>query len=150
MAWRSRVPVVQSHALPVHPFDLEQRLLAILDGMPYIPADTADDGPTLDAHEYEQWLQMTFSKEQRCHDKEASKERNTRVTNQKIADFLSRKRDDQAQHHRARHNEPPPNVYNHMLLVGPSGLMMTMPGQPYPPPQFHHWYQAYEAASPTS
>ncbi|KAK0209514.1 hypothetical protein IW262DRAFT_1302230 [Armillaria fumosa] len=116
-----------------------------------------DDAPTLDGREYEQWLQATFRKEQHHHDKKASKERNvgtkcakTRVTNQKVADFLHRKRDDQAQHHRARCDEPTNTIYINMAPVGPSGLTMTVPRQSYPPLRPVHWHQAYEAASPTS
>ncbi|KAK0481158.1 hypothetical protein EDD18DRAFT_1359920 [Armillaria luteobubalina] len=159
-AWRNSIPVVQSHGPPVHPFDSEQRSLAIPDGTLYILADSPDNAPTLDASEYEQWLQMAVSKQQRRHDKEASKERDLRWHQMRQdphrepedwVDLQRRNRDNKAQHHRARSDEHTNNVYNHTSPVGPSGLTATMPGLPYPPlqPGPRQEPQQYETASPT-
>ncbi|SJL13959.1 uncharacterized protein ARMOST_17411 [Armillaria ostoyae] len=157
-AWRSAITVARSHAPPVHPFDSEQRLLAILNNMPYIPPNVPDDAPTLDAHDYDRWFLLTLLGKPRYDDKKASKERNIRWHRMRQdphhepedwADFIRRKRDDEAQHHRASRDEPNNVIYDHMSPVGPSGLTTTMPSQSNPPPQSHHRHQAYEATSPT-
>ncbi|SJL13986.1 uncharacterized protein ARMOST_17438 [Armillaria ostoyae] len=158
-AWKSEISVVQSHAPPVHPFDSEQRLLAILNNTPYVPPDIPDDAPTLDPREYDRWLLLTLLGKPRYDDKKASKERNIRWHHMRQdphrepedwADFLRSKRDNEVQHHRAGRDEPSDNIYVNMSPVSPSGLTTTMPSLSYPPPQPHHWHQAYEAASPTS
>ncbi|KAK0475989.1 hypothetical protein EDD18DRAFT_1115656 [Armillaria luteobubalina] len=119
-AWRSIIPVVQSHGPPVHPFNPEQRSLTTLDSASYVLADTPDDVPTLNAREYEQWLQMTVSKQQRRHDKEASKERDLRWHQMRQdrrhepedwVDFQRRKRDNEAQHHRDERDELTNTIY---------------------------------------
>ncbi|KAK0461495.1 hypothetical protein IW261DRAFT_1428532 [Armillaria novae-zelandiae] len=152
-AWRSSVPVVQSHLPPVHPFDWEQRLLAILDNRQYSPADVPDDAPTLDAGEYEQWLKMTLIKRQRHHDKEASsKERNIHWHQmwqdlhhepEDWADFQRRKREVEAQHYRARRDAPTNTISGDMPSVGPSGSTTIMPSQANPPTDFHHRHQVW-------
>ncbi|KAK0505171.1 hypothetical protein EDD18DRAFT_1098563 [Armillaria luteobubalina] len=73
--WLSEVPVIYSRAPPVHAFDSERSLLAILNNTPHIPADVAGDAPTLDPGEYCKWLLDTYRKGQRSKDKEASKQR---------------------------------------------------------------------------
>lgn len=75
--WRSRVPVMQSHALPIHPFDFEHPLLTIRNDAPHIPADIAGDAPTLEPGEYRGWLLDTL-RTQHSKDKEASKKRTVR------------------------------------------------------------------------
>ncbi|KAK0468888.1 hypothetical protein IW261DRAFT_1426082 [Armillaria novae-zelandiae] len=44
--WRSQILVIQGHALPVHPFESEQRFLASLNNPPYTPSDGPDDALT--------------------------------------------------------------------------------------------------------
>ncbi|KAK0221168.1 hypothetical protein EDD85DRAFT_796564 [Armillaria nabsnona] len=66
------------------------------------------------------------------------------------ADFLHKKRDNEARHHRAGHDELTSAIYSNPAPVSPSGLTTTMPSQSYPQPLPHHWHQAYEAASPIS
>ncbi|KAK0433264.1 hypothetical protein EV421DRAFT_2023595 [Armillaria borealis] len=75
--WRSKISVTQSYASPVHAFDSEQRLLAILNNTPYIP-DAPGDALTLDAHDYDRWFLLTLLGKPRHEDKKASKERNTK------------------------------------------------------------------------
>ncbi|KAK0221166.1 hypothetical protein EDD85DRAFT_1028387 [Armillaria nabsnona] len=158
-AWRNTVTVARSHAPPVHLFDSEQRLLAILNDRPYIPPDIPDDAPTLDAHDYDRWFLLTLLGKPRYGDRKASKERNIRWHRirqdphhepEDWADFLHRKRDNEAQHHHASHDEPTNDIYDNMPSANPSGLMTTMPSQSYPPLQPHHQLQRYQAASPTS
>ncbi|KAK0468877.1 hypothetical protein IW261DRAFT_1013936 [Armillaria novae-zelandiae] len=153
-AWRSQIPVARSHAQPVHPC-----LLAVLDDTPYIPANTLDDVLTLDVCGYEQRLQVISQEEDRRHDKEASKEHNVHWHQMRQnlqhkpknwADFLCRKGDEEAQHHRTSHDRLTNTIYTNTAPVGPSGLTTIMPNQSYPPPQPVHWHQAYEAVSPTS
>ncbi|KAK0481133.1 hypothetical protein EDD18DRAFT_1336925 [Armillaria luteobubalina] len=54
-AWLNKVPVVHNRAPPVHVFDSERRLLAILNNTPHIPVGAPDDAPTLDPDEYCKW-----------------------------------------------------------------------------------------------
>ncbi|PBK62453.1 hypothetical protein ARMSODRAFT_964143 [Armillaria solidipes] len=158
-AWKSEISVVQSHAPPVHPFDSEQRLLAILNNSPYIPPDIPDDAPTLDPREYDRWFLLTLLGKPRYDDKKASKERNIRWHRMRQdphrepedrVDFLRSKRDNETQHHRAGRDEPTDYTYIHMSPVSTSGLTTMTPSQSYPPPQSDRWHQAYEAASPMS
>ncbi len=157
--WRNTVTVARSHAPPVHLFDSEQRLLAILNDRPYIPPDIPDDAPTLDTHDYDRWFLLTLLGKPRYDDKKASKERNIRWHRMRQdphhepedwADFLHRKRDNEARHHRASRDEPTNDIYDNMPSASPLGLTMTMPSQSYPPLQPHHKLQRYQAASPTS
>ncbi|KAK0196269.1 hypothetical protein F5146DRAFT_1029054 [Armillaria mellea] len=129
MAWRRSIPVVPSHARPVHPLDSECRLLAILNDTPYIPPDVPDDVPTLDPAEYKRWMRDTLlGKQHPCHEPED------------WGDSLRRKREDEDQHHRASRDEPNNNIYNNMSSVGPSESTMTMPNQSYPQPQPPPWH----------
>ncbi|PBK62477.1 hypothetical protein ARMSODRAFT_980741 [Armillaria solidipes] len=156
-AWRSTIAVAQSHTLPVHPFDSEQPLLAILNNRPYVPPDALDNAPTLDTRD-DRWFLLTLRKP-RYDDKKKSRKRNIRRhyvrqdphhEPEDWVDFLRRKRDEEAQHHHASRDESANSIYVNMSPVGPSGLTTTMPSQSNRPPQPHHWHQAYQAASPTS
>ncbi|KAK0196254.1 hypothetical protein F5146DRAFT_1133750 [Armillaria mellea] len=158
-AWRSQISVAHSHAPPVHPFDSECRLLAILNDAPYILPDIPDDAPTQDRTEYKRWLVDTLLGQQRRNDKKASRGRSISWHYMRqdpchepedCMDFLRWKDDDEAQHHHACRDGRNNHIYNHMSLVGPSGLTMTMPSRPNPLPQSHHWHEAYEATSPAS
>ncbi|KAK0209554.1 hypothetical protein IW262DRAFT_1468812 [Armillaria fumosa] len=113
------------------------------------------DAPILDPDEYK-WLHDTL-KAQRSKDKEALRERNIRWHQMRehphhepenCTDFQRRKRDDKAQHHRARRDGPTNDTYGNTPSAGPSGLTTRMLSRPNPLPESHHWHQAYEAASP--
>ncbi|PBK90497.1 hypothetical protein ARMGADRAFT_1032504 [Armillaria gallica] len=157
--WRSTIIVPQSHAWPVNPFDSQNYLLAILNNRPYIPHEAPDGAPTLDTCEYDWWFLLTILGKPHYDDKKVSKERNIHWHRmcqdphhelEDWAEFLHRKKDDKAQHHRASHDEPANSIYVNMSPAGPSGLTTTMPSLSYPPPPPHHWHQAYEGASLTS
>ncbi len=156
-AWRSTVTVAGNHAPPVHPFDSEQCLLAILTDRPYIPLDVPGDTPTLDPREYDRWFLLTLLGKPRYDDKNASKERNVRWHQMRQdsyhepedwADFLRSKRDNEIQYHRAGRDKPTDNTYVNMSPVGLSGLTTTMPSLSYPPPPPYHQLQRYQAAFP--
>ncbi|KAK0471638.1 hypothetical protein IW261DRAFT_1425066 [Armillaria novae-zelandiae] len=104
------------------------------------------------------WLRVSVNEEQRCNDKEASKERNVRSHQMRQDpchepedwdDVLHRKRDDEAQHHRASHDRQTNNIYGNMPLAGPSRLTTTMPNRPNPPLQPYHQLQKCPGTSPT-
>ncbi|KAK0196256.1 hypothetical protein F5146DRAFT_1176549 [Armillaria mellea] len=149
-AWRGQISVAHSHTPPVHTFDSERPLLAKI--LPDVP----DDAPALDPTEYKRWLLDTLLGQQRRDDKKASRERNISWLYMRqdpchepedCMDFLRWKEDDEAQHHRVCRDAPNNNIYSNIPSVGPSGLTMTMPSPPNPPPQSYHWDQAYEATS---
>ncbi|KAK0221097.1 hypothetical protein EDD85DRAFT_983313 [Armillaria nabsnona] len=120
-AWRSAITVAQSHVSPVHPFDSQKRLLAILNRL-YVPHKAPDGAPTLDTSEYDQRFLLTFLGKPRYDDKKASKEQNIRWHRMRQdphhkpkywadSDFLHSKRDDETQHHHPSRDEPANSIY---------------------------------------
>ncbi|KAK0433288.1 hypothetical protein EV421DRAFT_2040296 [Armillaria borealis] len=112
--WRSDITVIQSHALPVHPFDSHKRLLAILNDRSYISHEPPGDALTLNAREWGRCFLSTPLGKPRYDDGKATEERNIlwhsmqQDPHHKPEDwegFLRSKRDKMIQHHRASHDE---------------------------------------------
>ncbi|SJL14000.1 uncharacterized protein ARMOST_17452 [Armillaria ostoyae] len=145
--WRSNITVVQSHALPVHPFDSHKRLLAILNDRSYISHEPPGDVLILNGHEWGRcFLSIPLGKP-RYDDGKATEERNIlrhsmqQDPHHKPEDwegFLRSKRDTRIQHHRASHDELTNTIYNDTASARPSGLTATVPNPPYPALQPRH------------
>ncbi|KAK0446966.1 uncharacterized protein EV420DRAFT_1714433 [Desarmillaria tabescens] len=156
-ACRNNIPIVPSHAPPIHPFDSHRSLLAILNNKPYVPGEIPKDAPTLRTGEYIRWFLLTLLGNFRYDDRKAWEEREVfwrRVQLQHDPhtepddweDFMRSRRDEKTQNCRASRDRQTNTIYDNMASVSPSGLTTTTPNLS---PQPHHWHEAFQAASPT-
>ncbi|KAK0474270.1 hypothetical protein IW261DRAFT_1596048 [Armillaria novae-zelandiae] len=134
---------VPRHMLPIYPFDAHRRVFSFFNEL-YTPGEAPDNAPTLEAlaREYDKWFLLTLLGKFWYDDWKASRGGASSGAASTEADdwedFLRSKRGDRTQHHRARRDELPNNIYTNMSPVSPSGLTTMMPGQSYPPPRAVH------------